>query len=100
MTKSSQQIKDEAHEIIDDVYKFVDVIEKSNTSFFSRVRKYQIDYIIATIRNLCSLVLSLSTTAAASERIIGLQEQDIEYLQRANLALSLENEILKANLED
>jgi hypothetical protein len=41
----------------------------------------------------------LSTTAAAYERTIGLQEQDIEALQRINLALSLENEKLKANRE-
>jgi hypothetical protein len=99
MSKSSQQLKDEAKEIIGDVHNFVDVIERTNNSFFSFVRKYQIDYIITTIRSLCSLVLSLSTTAAAYERTIGLQEQDIEALQRINLALSLENEKLKANRE-
>jgi hypothetical protein len=98
MALTSAEIQDMAEEVIAEALELVEDIEKKNNSFFRRVPKYEITYIITTIRHLSATVLSLSQTSASQERLVEIKDEEIDVLQRENLNLILHNNHLSAKL--
>ncbi len=95
---TSEEIKEFAEEVVAEVLELVDQCEVKNNSFFRRVPKWEVTYLISTIRELSTTVLNLSTTAASAERLIELKDEEIDDLQRENLKLLLDNNQLKGKL--
>lgn len=98
MAKTSQEIKEQAEETLSGVLELLNGTEKKNNSFFRRVPKWEVTYLISTIRHLSTTVLNLSGTAASAERVIVLKDEEIDSLNRENLDLLLEINHLKTRL--
>lgn len=99
MAKTSQEIKEQSEEIVTEVLELLETTEKKNNSFFRRVPRWEIDSLISTIRHLSATVLNLSKTAASSERVIQMKDDEIDALNRSNLALLLDKNHLEAKLD-
>lgn len=95
---TAEEIKEFAEEVVTEVLEIVEETEKKNKSFFRRVPKWEVTYLISTIRELSTTVINLSTTAASAERLIELKDEEIDDLQRENLKLLLDNNQLKGKL--
>lgn len=95
MAKTAQEIDDQANEVVVEVLEIVEDLEKTNNSFFRRVPKHAITYLLETVRQLCITVLNLSKTAASAERLIQLKDAEIDTLRRENLKLGIETEQLR-----
>ncbi len=98
MAMTSEEIKEFAEEVVTEVLELVDQTEVKNNSFFRRVPRYEIGYLISTIRQLSTTVLNLATTAAGAERLIQLKDEELDALQRENLKLLLDKNHLEAKL--
>lgn len=98
MAKTSQEIKEQAEETVSGVLELLESTEKKNDSFFRFVPKWEVTYLISTIRHLSTTVINLSKTAAGQERLIVLKDEEIASLDRENLSLALEIDQLRIRL--
>lgn len=99
MTMSAQEIKAMAEETVTGVLGLLESTEKKNDSVFRHVPKWEVSYLITTIRHLSATVLNLSKTAASAESLIALKDEEIDDLNRKNLSLVLDRNHLEAKLD-
>lgn len=99
MAKTAQEIKEQAEETVSEVLEMLETTEKKNDSFFRHVPKWEVSYLISSIRHLSTTVLNLSKTAASAERLIALKDEEIDDLNRKNLSLVLDKNHLEAKLD-
>jgi len=100
MAMTAQELEEFAEEVIVEVLELVDDTEKKNNSFFKRVPRYEVGYLIHTIRELSTTVLNLSKTATVSDRLIKSKDDEIDALDRKNLELVIKVNQLEAKLGD
>lgn len=98
MAMTLEELQNFAEEVVTEVLELVDESEKKNNSFFRRVPRYEINYLIGTIRQLGTATLNLSKTATASERLVAVKDTEIDALNREKLKLILEINHLKAKM--